>query len=252
MFLSHFKTVIRAHVKNEDRLGLLKKTCQSWKDKTFHRISDLIIVDDGSPLQTEVKDVATKYGAALIVNEGSHGTCEGMAAALQSVKDEPYSLQLCDDILFGGEVREKVEKIINKELPLLGKWGAVSLFIPISVNWKFRTTDLVPNTKLHKCDPAPPLFHAWICTLISKELNNKYLAEWQIVKEHFPDIQDDHLIRTVCKTYDLGLYATSLDYALHTGTNNRAFNDPDKKQGASTYQCNFQYWAGSNEERKGY
>lgn len=237
-------TIIRTHVKNVERLKLLKLTLESSKDKKLHRVGQIFIADDQSPMNSEVQAVAMRYKAKTVISTGKPSTCNGMFNALEIGKDWDYGLYLCDDVLLGGEFKEKLNKI---ESLLPSGFGAVSLFIPESVDQHFRKGD---TEYFYKCDASSPLFHAWICTVISKELNAKYRENYQSVISRHPDIQDDHAIRMICEYYKLGLYCTKEDWALHTGINNRAFDDPDKKQGASTYQC--KRFAGSKEDRKGF
>lgn len=242
------KTVIRSHVNNPERFRLLKLTVESWKEKKLHRISDLIIVDDQGTMPSEVMQLAMKYKGTYIKSEGTPSTNNGLATALKAVKDEPYSLQCCDDILFATGAREKVEKIVEKDLSKLGNdWGNIQLFCPHTVAQLFRTPQtLLPDLKLHLVDSSQWTWHANLMNIWSQKSAQAYLKDYETVSKEFGS-HDDHTQRIVNNRHNLDMYVTTTCYCLHTGGKNRSFT---AAAGGAEYQAaNF---CGSKEDRQGW
>lgn len=236
--------VIRCHVNTDERLRLLELTLKSTAAKLPNW--KLYIADDQSALKDQVIALTAKYNAEYSCSTGQSSTNNGLAHALELVKNEMFSLQLCDDVVLGGNLEAILKNLINKP-PV--NVGAVSMFVPQSVDMHFRRGEL-NSDRLFKCDASSNLYHAWICVLISRDLNEAYRINWQTLKQMYPEIMDDHAIRGFCAKYGFGLYVTPIDYCLHTGMETRSFADPDGKQGKSNYQC--AKFCGTKEERHGF
>lgn len=249
-------TIIRTHVKTEERLKLLRLTCESWKNKKLHRAGDLFIADDQSPMQEEVQAITNKFKGTYVRSSGTPSTCNGLANALRAQNNFP-ALLCVDDIVFGGETKDKVLKIVEREIPLLGdNFGMVQLFVPASVAHNFRTPQtLVPDTKLHLLYNESNhgwLFHAAVMNIWSQKLATAYLEQYEALQTEFTargeTVHDDHAARLIAQRNELDIYCTTTCWAWHTGGTARSFIDPNA--GGSNYQAH--KFSGSNEDKCGY
>ena len=240
--------VFRTHITNPERLRLFKLCLESYKEKKLHKLGPLYVNDNKGTMQNEVMTATLRYKGTYIMSEEPAGTNYGLAAALKVVKDEPYSLQCCDDILFATGAREKVEKIVEKDLSKLGgNWGNVQLFCPHTVAQLFRTPHtLIPDLKLHLVDSSQWTWHANLMNLWSQKSAQAYLKDYEAVSKEFGS-HDDHTQRIVNNRNNLDMYVTTTCYCLHTGGKARSFT---AAAGGAEYQAaNF---CGSREDRQGW
>ena len=69
------KLIIRTHVKNEERLQLLKQSIVSAQSQDF---KDIVIVDDQSPLKEKVKELVKSLNVSdYVLTEGKPDTKNG-------------------------------------------------------------------------------------------------------------------------------------------------------------------------------
>lgn len=240
--------VFRTHIKTPERLKLFKLCLESYKEKKLHKLGPLFVIDNQGTMQNELVALTLRYKGTYVLSAEPPGTNYGLAAALRVVENEPYSLQCCDDILFASGAREKVEKIVEKDIPHLGEnWGNIQLFCPHTVAHLFRTPQtLLPDQKLHLVDSSQWTWHANLMNVWSQKSAQAYLRNYEAVHKEL-GTHDDHTQRTINNRTNLDMYVTTICYCLHTGMKNRTFTEA---AGGAEYQA--AKFAGSNEDRKGW
>ncbi len=221
-------TIIRTHVKTQERLNLLERTIKSAVDKGLTTIGSVWIVDDGSPMAAQVQELAAKWGIQAIKNDGIPSTKNGLYGALRFCKATP-TFVTCDDIVFGGDIKHQLE-LIEKSPPK--DYAMVSLFAAYNDDtrhagrvdaryWKYPTQD----------------FYAALACVYSPKLSKKYCQIWESVRSGEipePIWQDDLLVKQICIDQDWPIFNTRVDYVQHTGMNKRSFGD-EEQAGSSNY-----------------
>lgn len=219
-------------MKNEERLKIFRRTLQSWKDKELWKLGTLYVVDDQSPLGTEVEALAKEFNAIYFRTTGIRSTKNGLYWSLK-VQDEFPVLCCVDDMVFGEGTKNRLESLITYEYPKLKNTGVVGLFVCYDMRTRnyFRFSDvdlwMVPIA----------LSYALVCHLFSKELSDTLIRDYEqaLLENREVSIhQDDLWVKEVCLRDNLVIYNTTDDYAWHTGANTRTFGDDPV--GNSSYQ----------------
>lgn len=234
-------SVIRCYVKDQNRLNLLEKTIQSCLKQHLNDLGPITIVDDGSPLKNNVKELANKYNVNyLCPEEYKSSTNQGLCNALKAFKNEPYTLQLTDDVILCKDFNLILNKLLKYQLTSLGSYGIITMFCPQSVAMHLRKGQTFNGTNVYRLDTTSPLIHAFICTLMSKDFADVFIRHWEDVRgtdrEH-DQLMDDIRARVLCNKAELSMYITKQCWAEHTGTNPQDRTFQDARQGGNSYRA---------------
>lgn len=220
-------TIIRCHVKNNERLITLEKEIISYKEKGLDILGDLYIVDDGSPLQSSVISMCGNHKANYIKASNTPDTKNGLAESLRLMigLGGKYPSLLCvDDAVFGRGILGRLTKLLHEELPIINPFGMVGLFACYEDNT--RNHNKILGTDIWKIDHK--ILYALVAHVFSFQLAAILVDIWDKVQEGsepYPGMCDDIWVATVCAKYNIPCYNTMMDYAQHTGMNNRTFGD---------------------------
>lgn len=222
-------TVIRCHIKNEQRFELFKRTVQSWYDKEMYLLGDLQIVDDQSPEEygMKVQQFCNDYNAFYHRTYYDADTKNGLYYSLKIAKWFPV-LCCVDDMVFGRNSVDFWTKIITNDLRKINeKWACIGTFAcyPRNVRNSFMDTSLwnIPNNALY----------ALVCHLYSKEFSEILINQYEKFKkgQELTEVErynlsccDDIWVARNASTYGFKCYnSQAYDYAQHTGMNQRTF-----------------------------
>jgi hypothetical protein len=223
-------TVFRTHVKDTTRLELFERSLASWYDKGLDQLGNLYIVDDQSPMQDEVVDLAIKYKALYTRTHGHPDMKNSLYESLNVQKEYPV-LCCVDDMVFGKGVLERIRQIEQVDIPALKMYSTIGLFAcyqkPTRDELKIRGLDLwqIPHA----------LLYALVAHIYSAEIVRIYSEVWEEVLKGTipaPEMCDDIFVKILSMRSSLQCYNTYKDYAQHTGMGNRTFTTPeDDKNG---------------------
>lgn len=217
-------TIIRCHIKNDQRLQTLERTLKSFYDKKMDELGQLYIVDDQSPMSAFVMGLAAKYNAIYKKTEGDPDTKNGLYWSLK-VQDKFPALLCVDDMVFGEGTKERFEKMLNEEIPQLPiNYGIIGTFA--CYENPTRIMNKVQGTDLWKW--PYDIYYATVAALFSENLAKTIMYEWEAIKagsKMLPNCCDDIWLKELCRGLEIPLYNTFQDYAQHTGINQRSFSD---------------------------
>lgn len=217
-------TIIRTHVKNDERLKTLERELKSWYDKEMYQLGDLFIVDDGSPCGEDVNRLALVYNAHYSKTQGEPDTKNGLYWSLK-VQDKFPALLCVDDAVFGKGIVDRLKELENRELSILGSnWGIVGLFACYEDNT--RKPNRVIGADLWEVKPI--ILYALVSHVFSKNFARIMIDQWEDVQrgeEPYPNSCDDIWVARTLPRFGYKSYNTMKDYAQHTGINNRTFGD---------------------------
>jgi len=216
-------TVMRCHIKNDERLAILERSIKSWYDKNIDAFGKLYLVDDGSPCQEEVESIAEKYKAEYFRTKGEPDTKNGLYWSLK-VQNEFPVLCCVDDVVFGKGLYERIDRIFNRDIPIIGKFGIIGLFA--CYEDLTRNPNRVHGTGLWYISPS--ILYALVAHIFSESFSKTMIDLWdkiQTGEEPYPACCDDIWVARTLKRFNIPSYNTMKDYAQHTGVNNRTFGD---------------------------
>ncbi len=231
--MTKLNTVLRTHIKNTQRLEVLKKTIKSWYAQEMNFLGDLYIVDDQSPMQNEVIHLVNRYNAHYLRTTGEGDTKNGLYWSLRVQNQWPV-LCCVDDMVFGKGSRERFEKIISSEIPELGKFGMFGSFACYENNT--RDFNRIIGTDYWKV--PIDILYGLVCHIYSRELSNIITKEWEGIQKGnypMPNCCDDIWVKEICRREQLPVYNSYRDFAQHTGMNMRTFGENEVTE-SSEYQ----------------
>lgn len=211
--------IIRTHIKNEERLKLLKQSIESAQSQDF---KDIIIVDDQSPLQEKVKDLVKSLDVTdYVLTEGKPDTKNGFYYSLKQMKGIPAILAV-DDFICSKYLRKEFNCVVEDIAEIKDIYGCIGFFAcyPSEIRARYKNTNLW-NINIDALYAL--LFH-----IISPQLKDIMVKEWEAVLKGefpYPEMCDDLWLATVCKREGLLAFSTTMDYVDHTGIKQRSFGD---------------------------
>lgn len=217
-------TVVRCHIKNEERLNTLERLIVSWKDKQLNKLGDLYILDDHSPLKEEVVKLTQKHNIIYKEADGYGDTKNGLVESLKLSPNEPV-LCCVDDMVFGQGSLERFTKFLLEEEPVLpenyGMFGSFACYQDHTRNTlKIENEDYwhIPNN----------IIYALVCHVFSPKLSQLLIKEWEGIKNETipnPNCCDDIWVARISIRESIANFNTMQDYGQHTGQLNRTFNE---------------------------
>lgn len=226
-------TVVRCHVKNDDRLKTLERLILSWKDKQLNELGNLYLLDDHSPMNKEVEELAKKHEVIYKVAEGYGDTKNGLVESLKLSPDRPV-LCCVDDMVFGKGIKERILSIFEQDLPVVQNWGMFGLF----ACYQDHTRNTLKENNIDSWYIPNEIIYALVCHIFSPNLSSILIKEWEGIKDKtLPDpcCCDDIWVARICTRENIDNFNTFKDYGFHTGMMNRTFGDLEKDPG-SEYQ----------------
>lgn len=218
-------TIIRAHIKNEERLSGLRRELESWHRKGLSVLGDLYIVDDGSPMRREVEELADLYDANYRRASGNPDTKNGLAESLRvQLESGKPCLHCVDDAVFGDGILQRLIDLTHIEEPKLGDYSTIGLFACYEEGT--RNANKLPNVDLWKIDHK--ILYALVSHIFSMKMARHLVTNWNLVllgSIPYPKMCDDIWVAIESAKVGLPCYNTMKDYAQHTGVNNRTFGD---------------------------
>jgi hypothetical protein len=216
-------TVVRCHIKNEERLSTLERLIVSWKDKQLNKLGDLYLLDDHSPLKGDVVKLATKHNVFYKEAAGYGDTKNGLVESLKLFPNEPV-LCCVDDMVFGKGSLERFEHFLNIEEPVIGPYGMFGFF----ACYTDQTRNLLQTPgEDYWCIPNN-IIYALVCHIFSPQLSQILINEWEGIKNESipnPCCCDDIWVARICERENVTNFNTMQDYGQHTGMMNRTFNE---------------------------
>lgn len=210
------KVSIRAHVKNQNRLNLLRGTIESCKKAGFTKIQ---VIDDQSPFG-EIGALCESLKVDYFRTNGEPSTKNGLYWSFLKGAD----LHIVDDCVLSPRIVSEVE---NAKLLLRDNntW-MISFFAcyPKHVREANRQSDYWRY--------PVETFYAGIACCYHQDLIDEYMAEFK--KDPYAAYQDDLTIKHLIMENKKKIYNTTEDYAQHTGVGERAFG-PNPKEESSNY-----------------
>lgn len=214
-------TVMRCHIKNDERLATLERSIKSWYDKNLDAFGKLYLVDDGSPCQEDVESIAEKYKAEYFRTKGEPDTKNGLYWSLK-VQDEFPVLCCVDDVVFGKGIENRVDEFFVREINIINEFGIVGLFA--CYEDRTRNPNQIYGTDLWYIHPD--ILYALVAHIFSENFSKLMVDLWdkvQIGEEPYPACCDDIWVARTLKRFNIPSFNTMKDYAQHTGINNRTF-----------------------------
>lgn len=219
-------TIIRTHVKNQKRLNTLDRMIRSWYDKKLDIFGDLWIVDDNSPMQKELEEWAWLNGVKYDHAGGKPDTKNGLYYSMKLAKElDPTRpvLACVDDAVFGKGVAERIFRFFNEEEALL-EYGFVGMFA--CYENMTRIPCKVPNADVWKVPPQ--ILYALVAHIYHPSLRDFIIKDWEMIlnnEKPYPQMCDDIYVKNLVIENNINIYNFMLDYAQHTGGDNRTFGE---------------------------
>jgi hypothetical protein len=219
-------TVFRTHIKNQQRLETFERTLKSWYQKKLDQLGNLYVIDDQSPMEEEVINLANKYDALYTRTLGDADTKNGLYWSLK-VQDKFPVLCCVDDMVFGQDTLARIKQIEEVDIPTIGRYSTIGLFA--CYQEATRTKFKIEGLELWQIPHS--LLYALVAHVFSGEMARIYTECWEGVLAGtlpYPNMCDDILVKILSINSDLLCYNTTKDYAQHTGMNNRTFGTVDE------------------------
>lgn len=216
-------TVIRAHIKNADRLAGLEREIISWKDKKMDFLGELVVVDDGSSMQEEVITLCRRHDIYYALAGGTPDTKNGLYWSLKVQTAFPVFCCV-DDAVFGQGITNRLKYLVEHELNKISDYGLVGTFA--CYEEKTRNPNKLPDADLWEI--KNDILYALVGHVFSERLARLVMKEWEDVQAKripYPGMCDDLWVATLLRRYGIKAYNTMKDYTQHTGINNRTFGD---------------------------
>lgn len=190
------KAIIRTHVRNPQRLELLKNTIRSARRVGIHRV---MVIDDQSPLMVDVRVLCAEEKCEYLLTKGTPGTKNGLYWSLRM--DEGSDLHLCDDAELSPT-----------------DWQAV----PASPDWWLLSYFACYNRDTNRTWWWYPVstFYAALACRFHPDLRAAYIkARDEVSEGRAPEtaFQDDILVKLIIAENGKEIWNTGWDYAQHTG-----------------------------------
>lgn len=235
-------TIIRTHVKNQERFELLQRSVDSWFSHDLNSLGSLTIVNDQSPdsgsdmIQSFCEDNNIKY----ILTSGKPDTKNGLYYSLKEMQDKP-ALCCVDDLIFGKGIKEKLEYLVNEEYKNLShiRWGMIGMFAcyPKDIRHVYQDTGLwnIPNH----------ILYALISHIFSVSLSKDLVSIYDNYLENNIDTSyrelftycDDIWVAKISTAKGYLNFNTLDDYTQHTGMNKRSFEKDEVGNSDYTTKC---------------
>lgn len=212
---------IRTHVKNAERLELLRRTLESVRAAAPDMEHRIFVIDDGSTFDG-ARGLAARVNAVYLSVPGPHGTKNGLYWSLMADRDMGTGVHLVDDCVVSSGFLSQAK--IERQFP--DCW-LLSFFACYPRNpekgwWHYPTKD----------------FYAAVACCFHPSLRDIYIAWWEkVISGALPDevYQDDLMVKKFIMDAGKRIYNTGWDYAQHTGIGQRSFGDNPKEE-SSNYQ----------------
>lgn len=228
-------TIVRCYIQNQKRLNTLEREIISWKEKGMNDLGELFILDDISPMQEELKSLASKYKLEYRLADPPSDTKNGLYWSLRwntELGNQFPVLCTVDDIVFGQGAKERVRKILTEEIPVIGdEYATIGLFA--CYENPTRSLHAIAGTDLWSV--PIPILYALTAHLFSERISKILIQNWEDVlaqRVPYPACCDDIWMTRICLEKGIKCYNTNLDYVQHTGMDNRTFGDSG---GSSNY-----------------
>lgn len=227
-------TTVRCHIKSNDRLALLTRTLVSAQTHGLDKDGEIIVIDDQSPMEVEVRELCSVHGVQYIRSSGQPGTVNGLVESIRRTFVDAPLLCCVDDIVFGRGIRDVLSDIQRTTIPSMDergiKWGMIGLFACYENRPSYLDTGLW-NIPID-------ILYALNCHVFSPALSRHIINVYDRI-EHGelprPVHQDDLWVKELCKETGMLALNTRKDYAQHTGMYLRSFGDNPREE-SSTYQ----------------
>jgi hypothetical protein len=226
------KTVIRCHIKNKERLDIAERTFISFIDKG---IDNVHIMDDGSPLQNDVRKLCKDVGFTYHRAGGDPHTINGLVESLKLAPEGEKIFCCVDDIVLGKGAAWVLEQIQIKEIPALEAMNIPWATIGIFACYPKAVRKIYPGTLLWNMDWQ--ILYALNSHIYSPEIIKAALDKWKLIKcgeLPFPKMCDDIWIARLAEEHKLLCFNSLDDFAQHTGAGARTF---DMDAGSSYYKA---------------
>lgn len=207
------KTIIRTHVKNDERLALLARTIQS----AYRAVGpDILVVDDQSPMGKDVRLICNNFKVEYRRTEYQPCTKNGLYWSFK-YGGEGNLFCITDDCVLGQGITKIMEQDLDPQCWLLTFFAGYPMQIRISravgnIFWNYPVE----------------AFYAGIACVYHTTLSRLYMEKWEHVmrgEEPKEDYQDDLTIKHLIMANGKQIWGTMYDFAQHTGVQQRSFGD---------------------------
>lgn len=214
---------IRTHVKNPERLELLRRTLDSVRVAAPGPEHRIFLIDDGSTFDG-ARGLAASLGAVYLNVPGPHETKNGMYWSLKVDQDMGQGIHLVDDCVVSKGILDSHSWPAREDVWL---WSFFACYPrnPSGGCWHYPTKD----------------FYAAVACIFHPDLRDLYIS-WRekVLSGQLPEevYQDDLMMKKFILEAGKRIYNTGWDYAQHTGIGQRSFGDNPKEE-SSNYQTAF-------------
>lgn len=230
-------TFIRCHVKNQLRLNLLQRTIDSLKNHGLDTIGKLYLVDDSSPLESEVCNFAISNKLEYYRSKNNPDTKNGLYESLKLAKQNNCKFPiLCtvDDMVVGDGILD----ILNDLQNFKDEYGTFGLFSIYTFYFRILSRIKFSNIDVWKVPVERNMLFCLVCHLFSDKLSDILIKEYdkflntpeKLTQNENKVLQccDDIWVARMCLRENIQCYNTLYDYSQHTGMNQRSFGDKEE------------------------